>query len=278
MGFKQYTKRGLEYVAKGVPNKITKVNVAQINYGGILEGRKIIVTGATRGLGFEIARRAIEEGATVMITGRNIETLNEAREKMPDPERCFVYVHDLKDIERDKDVLDVAYKKMGKVDSLVNNAGVSVHNINYDTCTPEQFDLQMDTNLRGTYFLTQEFIRHFTKSHQTTGNIIMMSSERGLYPDDVPYGLAKAALNSYTQGLAKQLILKGIRVNAICPGVVATEFTGHDPNGNLFRRYARGRRILKQEEIAETAIFLLSDAANCISGQIIACNEANHLK
>ena len=276
MGFKTFLKRGWQYARKGVPNQITYVPVSQIQYGGgLLKDRCIIVTGATRGLGFEIARRAIEEGAQVMITGRNEETLLEAKNKMSDPSRCHIYVHDLKEIEKAFKVIAAAYECMGKADSLVNNAGVSVHDISYWSCTPEQYDLQMDTNLRGTYFMTQSFIKRFVNSKQEMGKILMMSSERGTYPDDVPYGLAKAALNSFTMGLSRKVIRNGIRVNAICPGVTATEFTGHDPDGNLYRKYAEGRRIHKVEEVAELAIFLLSDAANGISGQIIAVNEAN---
>ncbi len=275
---KTYFSRGLQYIRTGVPTKVTKVNVAQIQYGGILEGKKVLITGGSRGLGFAIAKRALEEKASVAITGRNMETLKEAKAKLGNPAKLFLFEHDICAVETDDDVIYKARAAMGGIDILINNAGVSVHDIDYSTCTEEMWDRQMDTNLKGTYFMTQAFMRYYNEVGKHAGKIINMVSERGLYGDDVPYGLSKRALISYTEGLAKALILKGIRVNAIAPGVTATEMTGHDPEGNLFRKYARGRRVLLPEEIAETAIFLMSDASNCISGQVIACNEANHLK
>lgn len=278
MGAKEYIKRGIRYVVKGVPTRIVKVNVAQIQYGGILEGKKVLITGGSRGLGFAIAKRAIEEKAVVTITGRSMETLEEAKHKLGDPENLFLLVNDIQKTEQHKDAIHQARVMMNGIDILVNNAGVSVHDISYDTCTEEHWDYQMDTNLKGTYFLTQEFLKYYKEVGKHFGKIINMVSERGLYGDDVPYGLSKRALISYTEGLAVRLIPLGIRVNAVAPGVTATEMTGHSPDGDLFRPYARGKRVLLPEEIAETVIFLMSDASNCISGQVIACNEANHLR
>lgn len=276
--FKEYVKRGLQYVISGVPNKTVTVNVAQINYGGILEGKKILITGGSRGLGYAIAEKCLKEHALVTITGRDINTLNEAKEKLGNPDHLFVFEHDIRDFEKDDELIYSARKAMGGIDCLLNNAGISIHEIDYRNCSLEQWDAQMDTNLKGVYFLTQAFMKYYEEVGKKSGKIINMVSERGLYGDDVPYGLAKRALISYTEGMARKLILKGVRVNAIAPGVTATEMTGHDPNGNLFRRYALGRRVLLPEEIAEVAVFLMSDAANCISGQVIACNEGNHLR
>lgn len=276
--FKEYVKRGIQYVISGVPNKTVTVNVAQINYGGILEGKKILITGGSRGLGYAIAEKCLKEGALVSITGRDINTLNEAKEKLGNPEKLFVFEHDIRDFQKDDALIYDARKAMGGIDCLLNNAGISIHEIDYKTCSLEQWDAQMDTNLKGVYFLTQAFMKYYESVGKKSGKIINMVSERGLYGDDVPYGLAKRALISYTEGMARKLILKGVRVNAIAPGVTATEMTGHDPNGNLFRRYALGRRVLLPEEIAEVTVFLMSDAANCISGQVIACNEGNHLR
>ena len=208
----------------------------------------------------------------------DINTLKEAKEKLGNPEKLFVFEHDIRDFQKDDELIYNARKAMGGIDCLLNNAGISIHEIDYKTCSLEQWDAQMDTNLKGVYFLTQAFMKYYESVGKKSGKIINMVSERGLYGDDVPYGLAKRALISYTEGMARKLILKGVRVNAIAPGVTATEMTGHDPNGNLFRRYALGRRVLLPEEIAEVTVFLMSDAANCISGQVIACNEGNHLR
>lgn len=275
---KDKIKRALRYIWKGIPNRNTTVNVAQIHYGGILDNEKILITGGTRGLGLAIAKRALEEKAKVSITGRSMERLLKVKEELGNPEHLYLFEHDMRDFASHAELIQNARKAMGGIDTLVNNAGVSVHHIDYSNCTEEQWDLQMDTNLKGTYFLTQAYMAYYESVGKKSGHIIIMVSERGLYGDDVPYGLSKRALISYTEGLAKQTILKGVRVNAIAPGVTATEMTGHNPDGNLFRQYARGRRVLLPEEIAEVTVFLMSKAANCISGQVIACNEGNHLK
>lgn len=275
---KEYVKRGITYVISGVPQKIVKVPVAQIQYGGILEGKKILITGGSRGLGYAIAKRCLEEKAVVTITGRSKEVLEEAKKSLGNPENLFVFEHDVRQYDKDDELILNARRAMNGIDCLINNAGVSVHNIDYSNCTEEQWDRQMYTNLKGVYFLTQAYMKYYEEVGKKSGKIINMVSERGLYGDDVPYGMAKRALISYTEGLARKLILKGVRVNAIAPGVTATEMTGYDPEDNLFRRYAVGRRVLLPEEIAEVAIFMISDASNCISGQVIACNEGNHLR
>ena len=275
---KEYVTRGITYVISGVPQKIVKVPVAQIQYGGILEGKKILITGGSRGLGYAIAKRCLEEKAVVTITGRSKEVLEEAKKSLGNPENLFVFEHDVRQYDKDDELILNARRAMNGIDCLINNAGVSVHNIDYSNCTEEQWDRQMDTNLKGVYFLTQAYMKYYEEVGKKSGKIINMVSERGLYGDDVPYGMAKRALISYTEGLARKLILKGVRVNAIAPGVTATEMTGYDPEDNLFRRYAVGRRVLLPEEIAEVAIFMISDASNCIYGQVIACNEGNHLR
>ena len=275
---KDTLKRGAHYVFEGVPVHKVEVNVAQIHYGGILKGKHVLITGGSRGLGFAIAKKALKEQAMVCITGRSLENLEQAKEKLGRSPNLFIIENDIREISKHDNVIKEACNKMGGIDILVNNAGVSVHDITYLTCTESQWDMQVDTNLKGTYFMTQAFMKYYEKSGLSNGKIIIMASERGLYGDDVPYGLVKRALISYTEGLAVRLINKGVRVNAIAPGVTATDMTGYSPDGDLYRKYARGKRILLPEEIAETAVFLMSDASNCISGQVIACNEANHLK
>ena len=157
--FKEYVKRGIQYVISGVPNRTVTVNIAQINYGGILEGKKILITGGSRGLGYSIAEKCLKEKALVSITGRNIETLKEAKEKLGNPKNLFIFEHDIRDFEKDDELIYSARRAMGGIDCLVNNAGISIHEIDYSNCTLEQWDAQMDTNLKGVYFLTQAFMK-----------------------------------------------------------------------------------------------------------------------
>ena len=166
-----------------------------------------------------------------------------------------------------------ADEMLGGVNAIVNNAGISLHELTFFDVTPETFDAQVDTNLKGCFFLTQEFVR-LLKSRNEKGVVLFISSETGDTMDFRPYGFTKAAVNSMVQGLAYLFRREGIRVNAVAPGITASDMTGISADGNIGSgSYATGRYYLP-EEVAETACFLLSDASGCISGQIITCNNA----
>ena len=158
------------------------------------------------------------------------------------------------------------------VDCLVNNAGISLHEQTFFDVTPESFDAQIATNLRGAFFLTQSFTRLLLAKGRK-GNVLFVSSETGETVDIRPYGFTKAAINSMVQGLAYLFVSKGIRVNAVAPGITASDMTGYKADGNLYLPGNATDRIYLPEEVAETACFLLSDASGCISGQIVVCNN-----
>ena len=207
--------------------------------------------------------------------GRNEETLKQASQELG---QCPYIAADLQDVKRIKGIILEASEKLNGVDSLVNNAGISLHEKSFFDVTEDTFDKQFNTNIKAPYFLSQEFIKYGKNNGQNSLNILFITSERGLYGDVIPYGLTKAAINSLTHGLARAFITKGVRVNAIAPGVTASDMTGFNKDGNLYRPQSCGKRVLLPEEIAETAVFLLSHDSGCISGEIIPCNEGNHLR
>ena len=234
-----------------------------------LRDKKIIITGGGRGLGFAMAKKFISEGADVLIAGRNERTLKASAEEI----NCKYLTLDVSNPADFKAFIDNADKILGGVNVLVNNAGVSLHEPTFFDVTPETFDKQVDTNFKGAFFLTQEFIKYL-KANGSTGNVLFVSSETGDTMDFRPYGFTKVAVNSMVQGLAYLFRKEGIRVNAVAPGITASDMTGVKVDGNLDAgEYATGRYYLP-EEVAETAAFLISDASGCVSGQIITCNNA----
>lgn len=114
----------------------------------------------------------------------------------------------------------------------------------------------------------------YLKSTNRGGNILFVSSEIGDTMDFRPYGFTKVAVNSMVQGPAYLFKKEGIRVNAVAPGVTASDMTGFKSDGNISAGEYATSRIYLPEEVAETACFLVSDASGCISGQIITCNNA----
>lgn len=159
------------------------------------------------------------------------------------------------------------------VNCLVNNAGISLHEDGFLSVSSKQFDAQIDTNLKGAFFLTQAFIEKCRdKKVEETKKILFTSSETSMTVDERPYGLTKAALNSLVQGLAYRYVKEGYRINAVAPGVTVSDMVGGDADGDL--RYGNiTHRYYLPEEVAEVACFLLSDASNCLNGQILVCNE-----
>lgn len=275
MGLKTYIKRGLKYVLHGVDNKIVKADIYVLAPNERLAGRKILITGGGRGLGYAFAKKCVDEGAFVVITSRNEKNLKEACEKLG--KNCGYIVCDVSDFDSYKPLIEKAEKLAGdRIDSVVLNAGISLHEGNFRNVSQEQFDIQMNTNLKANYFLAKEFISYL-EENEIKGSLLFVSSERGMYKDTIPYGLTKAAVNSLTQGLASDVISSGIRVNAIAPGVTVSDMTGYSREDNLYASYQAAERIYLPEEVAEVACFLLSDASKCISGEIIVCDNGRYI-
>lgn len=251
------------------PVKHIVAEIAYLQPNQRLTGKKIIITGGGRGLGFAMAKKFQSEGAEILIAGRSEKTLRASAEELG----CKYLVLDVSKIESLKGFIRQADGLLGGVNALVNNAGISLHEKSFFDVTPETFDAQVDTNLKGCFFLTQEFVK-LIQSRHPGGTILFVSSETGDTMDFRPYGFTKAAVNSMVQGLAYLFRKDRIRINAVAPGITASDMTGIAANGNLTAgEYATGRYYLP-EEVAETACFLLSDASGCISGQIITCNNA----
>lgn len=262
-------KRALRYIIKGVPVVNVKAAISFFTPTDKLAGKKIIVTGGGRGLGAAMAKKFVQEGASVLITGRSEDTLKKTSEEIG----CSYMVLDMMSPEKFDKFINDAESKLSGLDVLVNNAGVSLHENSFFDVVPEGFDTQIDTNFKGGYFLTQGFIKRMIELGRA-GNVLFISSETGETADFRPYGFTKAAVNSMVQGLAHLYAKNNIRVNAIAPGVTASGMTGFKADDNLYTDYNRIGRIYLPEEVAEVASFLISDISNCVSGQIIACNNA----
>lgn len=269
MDIKTILFRGLLFIIKGTPIKQIKAEISYLHPNGKLKGKKIIITGGGRGLGASMAEKFVKEGADVLIAGRTEKTVKETAERIG----CKYLTLDVSTVENFKDFMQKADELLGGINCLVNNAGLSLHENSYFEVSPETFDAQFDTNLRGPFFLTQEFINHIICKKQKA-NVLFISSETGDTMDIRPYGLTKASINSMVQGLAYLFAKDFIRINAVAPGITASKMSGFSKDGNLLFEKNLTDRVYLPEEVAETACFLLSDASGCISGQIITCNNA----
>lgn len=261
-------KRAAKYIIYGVPQYDVKAEIHYLSPSNKLSGKKIIVTGGGKGLGAAMANKFVSEGASVLISGRNEKILKEKAEQIG----CKYLTLDVQDTNSFDKFIHDADRILGGVDSLVNNAGISLHEPTFFDVTSETFDTQIATNLRGGFFLTQSFTK-LLLHEKRKGNVLFISSETGETVDIRPYGFTKAAINSMVQGLACLFVKDGIRVNAVAPGITASDMTGLKADGNLYLECNAINRVYLPEEVAETACFLSSDVSGCISGQVIVCNN-----
>lgn len=279
MGFKRVIRKVAKLVLASSPETFVNVEVAQVSAGGVLAGKNIVITGGGRGLGVAMAEKFVSEGARVVVSGRNEETLKVACEKLG--EAAAYVVADVSDVERAGAFLDSCEARLGgRVDCLVSNAGVSLHENHFANVTVEGFDAQFNTNMRGAYFLCKEFLGRKLKEKDPSGELLVITSETGEQAYDIPYGMTKAAMDSFVRAASRRMYQRGVRVNAIAPGVTLSDMTrdyAEASDGNMYRECASGR-IFRPEEVAEVACFLLSDASKCISGEVIHTNGGNHIK
>lgn len=263
---KKYIKRLFKYLIRGIPN--VSANIVYSAPHQALLGKKIIITGGGRGLGFAMAKKFISEGANVLIAGRNEQTLKRSAAEL----HCMYLVIDVQKVEDFDIFLEKADKMLAGANCLVNNAGISLHEPCFTDVTVESFDNQFMTNLRGSFFMAQKFIRMLEKQKRK-GTLLFMSSETSHTADIRPYGLTKAAINNLVRGLASYYAEKEIRVNAIAPGITTSDMTGFRADDNLYLKQNATNRVYLPEEVAECACFLLSEMSGCISGEILTCNN-----
>jgi len=275
-------------VIKKLLNKITvmlikppfvSVNITQIKNSSLLEGKRILITGGSRGIGLAMAKKFLEGGAKVLITGRSDRNLQEALKTLSS-DKAYSLIYDASDINHLDDLISKCIKEMGGgLDIVVSNAGISLHEGNILNVTPEGMDKTFDINLKAHYFLAKAFIKYKVQNNQE-GTILFVTSKDGAVCNEIPYGLTKASMNSLVGALSCHYYRKGIRINGIAPGVTVTDMTksfAEREDGNMYASNYAGRNFIP-EEVAEVANFLVSDASKCVTGQIFYCDGGDHLK
>lgn len=237
-----------------------------------LDGRVVIVTGASSGLGVAFAKAAAEAGADVVLAARRVDKLAQTAELIDSVGgRSITVATDVVDPDQCTAMVEAAVTEFGKVDVLINNAGVGTA---YPATreSPEQFRSVIDINLNGSYWAAQACGRVMAPG----SSIVNISSILGLTTAGLPqaaYSASKAAIIGLTRDLAQQWgARKGIRVNAIAPGFFQSEMTDSYQPGyldSMTPRMILGRKG-DPEELAATAIWLASDAGGYVTGQTIA--------
>ena len=232
-----------------------------------LRNKVALITGAAKGIGFATAKRFSEEGAKVMLADLNEGAAMEAVGQLKNAEPYVLNVIDRASIQR---AVDDIIAKHQRIDILINNAGITL-DARLVKMTEEQFDAVIDVNLKGVFNCTQLVVPHMLEAKK--GAIVNASSVVGIYGNfgQTNYSATKFGVIGFTKTWAREFGQKGIRVNAVCPGFIATEMVKAMPENILQSIEQRSwmARLGTPEEMANVYLFLASDEASYVNGVTI---------
>lgn len=242
----------------------------------MLNEKVAIITGGTRGIGLETARLFKENKAKVIIFGSKKETVEKAVLELKN-EGADVegYWPNLNNYDEISEVIEKIYNKYGHIDILVNNAGISANKKIEDT-TSEDFEKIINLNVNAMFNMSKAVVPYMKKNHG--GVILNTSSMVSIYgqPSGVGYPASKFAVNGITKSLARELASSNIRVNAVAPGVINTDMISALPKEMiepLIKTIPLGR-IGEPRDIANAFLFLASDMASYVTGEILSVDGA----
>lgn len=237
-----------------------------------LQNKVAIVTGGTRGIGRAIVLALAAEGCDVIFNYAKSkeQAVSLVQEVKNLKRKALAYCADIKDYKKVKEMIDEAKEKLGGLDILVNNAGI-LRDKALVMMDPADWQEVIDTNLTGVFNATRAAIYGFLKEKK--GDIINITSVSGLIglPRQTNYSAAKAGIIGFTKALAKEVGSYNIRVNAVAPGFIDTDMVSAMPEKlkvEMLKLIPQGR-FGKPEDVAKTVLFLLSDEAKYITGQVI---------
>jgi 3-oxoacyl-[acyl-carrier protein] reductase len=238
-----------------------------------LTGRNALVTGATGGIGEAIARALHKAGATVAVSGRQVDKLETLAGELGD--RAHVLPCDLADRAKVGKLIDEATAKLGRVDILVNNAGLTKDNL-FMVMKDDQWDDVIAVNLTSTFMLMRAAARAMMRAKTGYGRIINISSVSGIIgnPGQGNYAASKAGIIGMTKSLAREVASRGITANCIAPGFIKTAMTDalNDKQTEEISKMIPAQRFGTPDDIAAGALYLASDSAQYVTGQTLHIN------
>ena len=231
-----------------------------------------IITGAGQGIGFEICRRLAKEGAHVVLNDVDENLCRPAAQRIDEEAdgSCIPFAGDAGDLKFIESLVDETADRFGKIDIVIANAGITLFG-DFFTYSPESFSRVMDVNLKGSFFLAQASAKQMRKQ-SSGGSLLFTSSVTGhqAHKDLAAYGMTKAALEMLAKNLVIEISKYKINVNAIAPGATLTERTLSDANyDKIWSELTPMGRPASVADVANVALFLVSDEAKHITGQTL---------
>jgi len=239
-----------------------------------LKGKVALVTGGAQGIGKAVALMLARHGADVVVADVNLEKAAETAKEVEATGRGAMAVNvDVTRLSDVENMVESAIRRFGRIDILINNAGIARDKLIL-RMTEEDWDAVLDVNLKGTFNCTKAVIKHMSK--QRSGKIVNIASVVGEMGNagQANYSASKAGVIGLTKTIAREFAQRGINVNAIAPGYIQTPMTDVLPDKakEELKRMIPMERLGQPEDVAYAVLFLVSDASNYVTGQVLNVN------